>query len=140
MVRINLIEPKVLSDQHLIAEHNEIQMLMTTLLKYGHKETTQHEFTLGRGHMRFFYNKPHYIWNRLQKLNLECKNRGFNCSIRRENFLNECININNIDYKPTNNDILIIKHRIRERLFQKPSWYRYNCENKNLEFWEEMLK
>ncbi|MBT3297743.1 hypothetical protein HN385_02370 [archaeon] len=34
MVRINLIQPKYLADQHLIAEYNEILMLLKHVKKH----------------------------------------------------------------------------------------------------------
>ena len=36
MVRINLIHPKKLADQHLIAEYNEILMLLGHVKKFPH--------------------------------------------------------------------------------------------------------
>ena len=61
MVRINLINPKKLTDQHLIAEYNEILMLLGYVKKYPKLEKIPSKYNLGKGHMLFFKNKLKYL-------------------------------------------------------------------------------
>jgi deoxyribonuclease (pyrimidine dimer) len=63
MVRINIINPKYLTDQHLIAEYVEILML----LDYAKKNSPCNipkKYCLGKGHIKFFSNKVLYLKKR----------------------------------------------------------------------------
>ena len=46
MVRINLVDPKKLSDQHLIAEYDEILMLTAYIKKYPKIEDIPKKYLL----------------------------------------------------------------------------------------------
>ena len=85
MTRINLISPKELSDQHLIAEYREIFMVGSALqrsLKSPNWKNTKNslptQFTLNKGHVKFFYNKGKYLHERYLKIVDEMKSRGMN--------------------------------------------------------------
>jgi hypothetical protein len=59
MTRINVgIDPKTLNRQMLIAEHREIKRI-PNVIKSGRFSMTNQpsEFTLGTGHVKFFYDK-----------------------------------------------------------------------------------
>ena len=132
MTRINLVNPKQLTDQHLIAEYREIFMVGPSLqrsLKSPNwnktKETLPKDFTLNAGHVKFFYNKGKYLHYRYLKLIEEMKRRNMNPNpnrkFKREQWPDELYN----DWQPNNKDIKIIEQRIRERINAKPDWYRY---------------
>jgi deoxyribonuclease (pyrimidine dimer) len=54
MVRINLIKPNYLTDEHLIAEYNEILMLLGYVRKYPKlNNNIPKEYKLGKGHILF---------------------------------------------------------------------------------------
>lgn len=80
MTRINsAINPKNLTDQHLIAELRELPRIFTAVYKrldqsVGFKDIPK-EFTLGRGHMKFFYNKLLFLYRRHYSLINEYNNR-----------------------------------------------------------------
>ena len=83
MTRINLIKPKELSDQHLVAEYREIFMvgsaLQRSLKSKTWNETKEHlpkELTLNQVHVKFYYNKGKYLHERYLKLTTEMKKRG----------------------------------------------------------------
>ena len=57
MVRVNLISPEKLADQHLVAEYAEILMLIAYIKSYPSTEEIPEHYTLGEGHMKFFKNK-----------------------------------------------------------------------------------
>ena len=133
MTRINLVEPKELTDQHLVAEYREIFMVGPALqrsLKSPNwnktKETLPKEFTLNKGHVKFFYNKGKYLYNRYSELIKEMKNRGMNPNplrkFKREQWPDDLYK----DWKPNNKDIEIIRERIQLRIQQRPNWYRYS--------------
>ncbi|MBU3923323.1 MAG: pyrimidine dimer DNA glycosylase/endonuclease V, partial [Nanoarchaeota archaeon] len=61
MVRINLINPSKLTDQHLIAEYNEILMLIGHIKKFPNIYSQPKTYTLGKGHINFFKNKIKYL-------------------------------------------------------------------------------
>ena len=132
MTRINLVEPKELTDQHLVAEYREIFMVGSSLQRslrspnWGKtKNTLPTEFTLNGGHVKFFYNKGKYLSNRYLKLIKEMKRRGMNPDpnrkFKKEQWPNELYK----DWQPTSKDIQIIKKRIEEKINLKPDWYRY---------------
>ena len=81
MARVNIgVNPKYLSDQHLVAESVEITMITGQLRKHDYiiKSEIPTEFIMGKGHMNFFKNKLTYLKRRLDSVNIEMTNRGFN--------------------------------------------------------------
>ena len=82
MTRINIgVPPKLLTDSHLMAEHREIIRVPTLayrrLQKTGNFRDCPKEFTLGTGHVLFFYPYGKYTYNRYLQLHFECLERGF---------------------------------------------------------------
>ena len=139
MTRINLVPITELSDQHLVAEYREIFMVGPSLqrsLKSPNwnktKETLPKEFTLNKGHVKFFYNKGKYLYNRYLELIKEMKNRGMNPDplrkFKREQWPDELFN----DWIPSANDLEIIRERIQLRIKQKPNWYRWSKNERAL--------
>lgn len=95
MTRINVgIEPRELPSRLLIAEHREITRIPNAI-KTGRaivkKLPTQ--FTLGPGHVKFFYNKLGYLAARYEELYSECKRRGFNVTYKGSAFEDLPINL-----------------------------------------------
>lgn len=117
MTRINLgIPPKELTNKHLIAEHRELKRIPNVVAKGRFNlKSVPAEFSLGKGHVSFFYDKLGYLKERYVDLYNECIARGFNV----QNYLKswdgvprELMN----DYTPTQKDIDIIRERIADRL------------------------
>jgi len=129
MTRINLVDPGDLADQHLVAEYREIFMvgpaLQRSLKSKNGLTDIPKDFTLNKGHVKFFYNKGKYLHKRYKELIAEMKRRGMNPDPTRkfktEQFPKELYK----DWKPKKQDITIIKERIEQRIKQKPYWYRY---------------
>ena len=65
------INPKYLSDQHLIAESVEITMITGALRKDGYviKGSVPDEYCLGKGHINFFKPRILYLKDRLEEVN-----------------------------------------------------------------------
>jgi deoxyribonuclease (pyrimidine dimer) len=138
MVRINLINPKKLSDQHLIAEYDEILMLLGYVRKYPRAEGIPENYVLGKGHIKFFKDKLLYLKERHEIIKKEMRKRGFKT--------NKTINLGYFDkglinnWNPKNKDFEIIKDRIVLKIENKPNYYRYYGEKKSFDFFLNMLK
>ncbi len=130
MTRINLVDPGDLSDQHLVAEYREIFMvgpaLQRSLKSKNGLTDIPKEFTLNKGHVKFFYNKGKYLHKRYKELIAEMKRRGMKPDptrkFKREQWPNELYK----DWTPKDQDITIIRERIQQRINQKPYWYRWS--------------
>ena len=118
MTRINAgIPVEKLSDQHLLAEHREIKRIPRTVFK----GVVPDKFTLGKGHVLFFSDKPRYTFGRYVELYDECHRRGFNVEYYGTNwdFPNET------SYTPSSYDSCLVKHRIIERASTSKQVIRY---------------
>lgn len=131
MTRINIIPPKELSDQHLVAEYREIFMVGPSLQRSlrsnkWNKNRIPKKYTLGKGHVMFFYDKGIYLKERYKELRNEMLLRGMNPNEKRifiiDHFPNEYRN----NWVPNSNDFQIIRERIQERISKKPNWYRFS--------------
>ena len=117
MTRINVrIPPRELTMRHLMAEHREIKRIPNNISKgrYNLKNVPD-EFTLGKGHVSFFYNKLLYLKKRYESLYKECIDRGYNVSYYGHAWDNLPDDLMN-DYIPTDKDEIIIRQRIKEKL------------------------
>ena len=123
MVRINLVNPKELMDQHLIAEYNEILKLFGHIKKYPKINNQPKNYCLGQGHINFFKNKLLYLKERHELIKKEMKERGFkpNKTIKLNTYKKELKN----DWKPKEKDFKIIKKRLKQKIKQKPNFYKY---------------
>jgi deoxyribonuclease (pyrimidine dimer) len=123
MVRVNIVNPKYLTDQHLIAEYLEILMLVGYVRKYPKAEDIPDNYCLGKGHIKFFKNKLEYLKKRHESIRKEMKKRGFATNVK--------LNISDLpkalrnDWKPRKSDIGLIKNRISWKIKKKPGYYRY---------------
>jgi len=117
MTRINVaIKPKELTDKHLMAEHREIKRIPNCIAKGRYNMKGQpSEFTLGTGHVKFFYDKLDYLKNRYESLYEECLKRGFNIQYYGDAWDGVPKHLMG-DYTPTQRDREILLERIAERL------------------------
>lgn len=116
MTRINAgIPPADLSNRHLIAEHREIKRIPNTI-KSGKArvENIPEFFTLGKGHVKFFYNKLAYLRRRYESIYDECIRRGINVTPFHQAFHGVPPELDN-DWQPTRQAIKLIRKRISER-------------------------
>ena len=117
MTRINSgILPSELTNQHLIAEHREIKRVPNCIAKGKYDLKGQpKEFTLGTGHVKFFYDKLGYLKQRYEELYAECRRRNINVQYYGDAWNNVPSELMG-DYTPTDRDRTIIRERIAERL------------------------
>ena len=129
MTRINIVQPKELTDQHLVAEYREIFMVGSALQrslksKSWDIDNIPERYTLNKGHVKFFYDKGEYLFKRYDDIREEMISRGMNPDPERvfktEQWPNELYN----DWTPDKDDYKIIRKRIQERISEKPDWYR----------------
>lgn len=119
MTRINVgVNPSELPDKLLLAEHREITRIPNAV-KSGRAiiKNIPSEFTLGKGHVKFFYNKLLYLKIRYISLYQECVFRGFNVTNKYEAFEDlpvSCLN----GYAETVKDRKLIVNRIKEKGFK----------------------
>ena len=131
MTRINIVPPRELYDQHLIAEYREITMVPAALNRTLNSKSglilskISEKYTLNKGHVYFFYNKGLYLDKRYNQIIQEMENRRFKPDKNRK-FPKSIFIDNNLynDWEPSSEDIKIIRKRISEKLQQRPHWYR----------------
>ena len=83
MTRINVgIRASVLTDKHLMAEHREIKRIPNCIAKVRFNMKGQPDlFTLGTGHVKFFYDKCGYLLKRYEELYTEASPKKFPVNI-----------------------------------------------------------
>jgi deoxyribonuclease (pyrimidine dimer) len=87
MTRINVVPADELTDKHLVAEYRELPRIFKLVRDRqdkGHTNVTVNRekampstYTLGTGHVLFFYDKLYYLIDRYQELCNEMYHRGF---------------------------------------------------------------
>ena len=127
MTRINLgVKPSELCNKHLLAEHRELKRIPNIIKsgRYSLDNIPKH-FTLGTGHVKFFYNKLLYLKKRYIQIHKECLKRGFNVTNFLSSFDNLPVSLMN-DYALRKGDREIIVQRINQKLSQmneEPKWF-----------------
>lgn len=119
MTRINLIDPKFLCDQHLLAEHRELTRIPNSILSGKYNLEGKHiptSYVLGTGHVTFFLNKIDFLFERYLQLHQECLNRNFAVTWKFPSLLKiSKVNQQYEMYVPTKKDRSLNKARLIER-------------------------
>jgi hypothetical protein len=121
MTRINVVPVETLTREHLVAEYRELPRVFTLAAnaKNGWWKKQPQSYTLGTGHVLFFYNRLKFLADRHKQLVHEMLKRGY-----KPNFT-ECLEAQFrqhipeqywFDYKPTEEALKINRERIKERL------------------------
>lgn len=120
MTRINLVPVQELCNQHLLAEHREIKRIPNAILSgkavldgnYGYN------YKLGKGHVKFFYNKLTWLYARYCEIYDECIKRGLNVHQYHYSFTRATLHTMYIQdmWHPTPDEIAISRERINARL------------------------
>jgi deoxyribonuclease (pyrimidine dimer) len=136
MTRINLVPPAELTDQHLFAEFREMKMVPMSLRRslaarglQGVLSMVPREYTLGKGHVSFFYDKGAYMQERYARVRAELSRRG----VRFDQ--SSALDSTGVwqlpghgalwkNYIPTETALALIRARIAEKIALKPDWYR----------------
>ena len=123
MTRINLVPPSELHKKHLVAEYHELPRIFSYVrmqLKKGIDPATLDippEYTLGKGHMKFFYDKLAFLIDRQSALIVEMLERKIKVNYENLFGLAEGIPEHLMgNYEPTPEAIELNRQRIAERL------------------------
>lgn len=127
MTRINVVEPSELTNKHLMGELHEITRVYglvrkvqdRKINKYNFKDKIKQpsEYTLGTGHVYFFYDKLEFITQRYYALNEEAKRRNFKVNpIDKQSLVAGIQDWWFNDYQPTQKAVEINRQRIMERM------------------------
>lgn len=127
MTRINVVEPSELTNKHLMGELHEITRVYglvrkaqdRKINKYNFKDKIKQpsEYTLGTGHVYFFYDKLGFITERYYALNDEAKRRNFKVNpIDKQSLVAGIQDWWFNDYLPTQKAVEINRQRIMERM------------------------
>lgn len=119
MTRINCVPVQELSGPHLVAEYRELPRVFALAQKAAARGTlTQPErYTLGKGHVLFFYTRLAYLARRHRQLVAEMKRRGYRPSfdgVQRQQFP-DIPDAFWGDWEPDEAALLINRARIAER-------------------------
>lgn len=127
MTRINVVEPSELTNKHLMGELHEITRVYglvrkaqeRKINKYNFKDKIKQpsEYTLGTGHVYFFYDKLGFITERYYALNDEAKRRNFKVNpIDKQSLVAGIQGWWFNSYTPTQKAVEINRQRIMERM------------------------
>jgi hypothetical protein len=133
MTRINsAINPRNLTDEHLLAEHIEIKRIPNAVVRDQFSAaplpSQPAKFTLGKGHVTFFRDKLAFLYRRYQDIYKECWRRDFQVKDYSESFeyAREIAPKMWNDYTPTLEEYGLLVERIEERITESPkSCFRY---------------
>ena len=118
------VDPRLLVDQHLVAESVELKMvtgMMRHRFNKGHKVGRSPEtFRLSKGHMLFFTDKLGYLSERLQCVNKEMRRRGFKPGAPDYIDPYEFGDAYSGNWKPSIADSNLIRDRLAEKMLAKP--------------------
>ena len=123
MTRINCVPVQELTDAHLGAEYRELprvfKLAQAAYWRGDDPDRYPTEYTLGAGHVKFFYTRLHYLYKRYADLVTECRRRGRNVNYPTPMIVNvdaEWLR----DWEPTPEALALNRARIAERLGAKP--------------------
>lgn len=142
-MRINVINPKYLTDQHLIAEYRETKMItyyynVSKNKKGGiDKSKINERYTLSKGHAFMWYDKMGYVAMRFEDICREMRERGFKCDYDKLDFTGideEAFG----NFIPTQEDIRVNLDRVLIRLAKQPMWYKFH--KKNIQDWNSFYE
>ena len=129
MTRINVVPVQELCNKHLFAEWREMPRLVTNLNQSLNRKSKPFsvseispEYILGKGHVKFFFDKFKYLHNRHIELTNELIRRGYNLSISDSSLFASVEPQWYNDYIPTNEALELNRERIKDRLPANPKW------------------
>ena len=119
MTRINCVPVEELSGPHLVAEYRELPRVFALALRASQRKdfTQPPAYTLGKGHLLFFYTRLGYLVKRHAQLIEEMKRRGYKPGFPGMD-PSQYPDIPSswwADWQPTEEAIAMNRQRIRER-------------------------
>lgn len=135
MTRINVVPPETLTDQHLLAEYRELPRVLPLAAAAVRRGIVlgPPRYTLGKGHVTFFYSRTDYLVGRHAVIVMELLRRGYNLS-RREPLV-AVVGYGVSKWQPTERDISVNLERLRERLRSRPGFYTHYRQPVSADFY-----
>lgn len=121
MTRINTIDPKHLLDQHLFIEYREITRVARLARGPKPGEKFPQQYTLGTGHVTFFYDKGAFLAKRIKLLYTELLVRGYNPTLKDYPTHPDNLNLN---WDPTPADHRANLARLQSKQLDRPGFYK----------------
>jgi len=126
MTRINVVPPSELHDRHLVAEYHELPRVFNLVKKAIARGQTSENFrknfpnyTMGTGHVKFFYGRLRFLAERQIELIEEMMKRKMRPNYGAFKEIIEGIPKDWFgEWAPTSEDIASNRKRIEERLFE----------------------
>lgn len=129
MTRINVVPVEELTDNFILAEYFELPRLFPLIEKAADRTENQDKtikalpltYRLGEGHMRFFYDKLSYLYDRHKQLLKEGTKRGLTLQVDPnvpQRYLDQMLNVSRVwyhDYTPTPEAIQLNWDRLQVR-------------------------
>jgi deoxyribonuclease (pyrimidine dimer) len=128
MTRINIVPVKELCNKHLFAEYREMPRLVKNLHQSLNRKTAfsmseiPSEYVLGKGHVKFFFNKFKFLHERHKKITLELLKRGYKLSKIDSDIFTSVEQKWYNDYVPDEKALEINRKRILDRLPNNPKY------------------
>jgi hypothetical protein len=120
MTRINCVPVRELHDKHLLAEYRELpRVFKLAYAAYARGEgPAAHpaEYTLGKGHVKFFYTRLWWLAQRFDQIYLELRQRGFQPQYSTVPVVPRMPQSWHRGWCPTPEALAINRQRIQERL------------------------
>lgn len=123
MTRINCVPPEELGDKHLVAEYHEITRvfgLVRKNIESGKDPATipaPERYTLGTGHVKFFYARLGWVERRLAELALEMNKRKMRVRLELLKGISDGLPAHLFgDWEPDDEALAINRERLAERL------------------------
>lgn len=137
MTRINLPPPSRLLDQHLMAEWRELpRILPAARLALGRGNIAgPSRYTLGAGHVRFFYARTGWLAARHAALTAELLDRGYKLTARPPlAAVSGC----DVPWEPDAGDLAVSLARLRDKLHHppRPGFYTFRGQAVGLDFYD----
>jgi deoxyribonuclease (pyrimidine dimer) len=124
MTRVNVVPVEELCDKHLLAEYRELPRVFKLARQRLPGEKFPTAYTLGAGHIKFFYDKLLFLTARFTDIVNECEKRGFNIKYFSVlEFLTWAPPILYKTWTPTPEALALNRARLAERIsqFKRPS-------------------
>jgi len=122
LTRINLIDPVYLLDKHLGAEYRELPRIFNLVRQVQSRGLTPKDieipsqYVLGKGHVKFFFNKLGWLRSRYRSLVRECLIRGRAVNFPDDDSLTIGIDASWLGHwSPSREEILVNLSRLNER-------------------------
>lgn len=126
MTRVNVVPVQELTREHLVAEYKEIMRLPKNIEKSLNrkskpfsKDEIPQEYTMGQGHVKFFYNKMEWVKQRFEQLVQEMNRRGYTTNFTDSSMFDRCPKTWFNNYQPDEKAMSVNRARIEERLNDK---------------------